>query len=43
MSLDSDVERMVSEDVSKISDKELEETLDGMYREANPDADEEDE
>lgn len=43
MSLDSDVERLVSEDVSKVSDKELAEMLDGMYREANPDAGEEDE
>jgi hypothetical protein len=35
------VERLVSDDVSDVSDAELEKVLDGMYREANPDADEE--
>jgi hypothetical protein len=45
MSLDSDayekLDRLVAEDVSDVSDAELENLLDGMYREANPDADEE--
>jgi hypothetical protein len=35
------LERLVSDDVSDVSDAELEKLLDGMYREANPDADEE--
>jgi hypothetical protein len=34
------LERLVSEDVSDASDAELEKLLDNMYREANPDADE---
>ena len=33
--------RVVSEDISKMSDGELETLLEGMYREANPDADDE--
>lgn len=45
MSLDSDayekLDRLVAEDVSDVSDAELENLLDGMYREANPDAHEE--
>ncbi|MGO9518873.1 MAG: hypothetical protein ACLPND_17705 [Candidatus Korobacteraceae bacterium] len=46
MNLNSDVERLVSDDVSEVPDKKLEEMLDRMYREANPDeedAEEEDE
>ncbi len=35
------LERLVSDDVSDVSDAELEKLLDGMYSEANPDADEE--
>lgn len=37
------LERLVSDDVSDVSDAELEKLLDGMYSEANPDADEEEE
>jgi hypothetical protein len=37
------LERLVSEDVSDVSDAKLEKLLDGMYREANPDGDEEEE
>lgn len=33
------LERLVADDVSDVSDKELGKLLDGMYREANPDAD----
>jgi hypothetical protein len=35
------LERLVSDDVSDASDAELETLLDGMYRETNPDSDEE--
>lgn len=35
------LERLVADDVSDVSDTELEKLLDGMYREANPDAGEE--
>ena len=35
------LERLVSDDVSNVSDTELEKLLDCLYREANPDADEE--
>jgi hypothetical protein len=45
--LDSDayqrLERLASDDVSDLTDAELEKLLDGMYREANPDAGDEDE
>lgn len=34
------MERMIAEDVSNMSDSELEKLLDGIYREANPDDDE---
>src|SRR5450631_1388684 len=43
--MDSDayyrMERTVAEDVSGMSDKQLDNLLDKMYREANPDADDE--
>ena len=43
-SMDSDayyrMERMIAEDVSGMSDKELEKLLDRMYQEANPDDEE---
>jgi hypothetical protein len=38
----SDVETVVAEDVSRLSDDELERLLNGMYREVNPDGDDED-
>jgi hypothetical protein len=45
--MDSDanyrMERTVAEDVSGMSDRQLEKLLDKTYREANPDADEEEE
>jgi hypothetical protein len=41
--MDESIDRLVSEDVSGVSDKEFEEMLDEMYREANPDDDDEDE
>lgn len=37
------LQRLVSEDVSEVSDKELEEMLGGMYQEANGDEEDEDE
>jgi hypothetical protein len=43
INLDSDLERLVSKDVSRVSDKELENMLDEMYREANPDEGDEEE
>jgi hypothetical protein len=41
--MDESIDRLVSEDVSGVSAKEFEEMLDEMYREANPDDDDEDE